>query len=407
MSPFLIVASPLAFIGNCVFWVSIWNHVNGSGLSRRWIKLFSRISFVACGVLPLLFVASLLANQIPRAAAVYFGFCFTITVVTLPWEWTRRRRAVRNNHVIEETSTVHHFSEHQRRSVNEASPLRRVMLASGLNQAFEIDESVKQIELENLPSALDGLTIAHISDVHFTGDVRQGWFDAAVDIVNGMNADIVAITGDLVDNPACNQWLKPTLGRLTARHGVYFVLGNHDGKQDRVALRKIMTDCGFDDLSGCYRQLRINGHEVLLAGDETPWGPGLLANDQLPQTNQQTRVLLAHSPDSIELARDANFDLMLAGHTHGGQFCIPGFGPVVCPMQRSLELATGTIYRQPTVLHVSRGLSGELPLRIHCRPEVTCLVLRSGQELEGPARAAAPSHQRSGAMLPLGAGHYE
>ena len=70
---------------------------------------------------------------------------------------------------------------------------------------------------------------------------------------------------------------------------------------------------------------------------------------------------------------------MLAGHTHGGQFRLPEFGPFVCPSRLPLEFASGAIYEEPTTLHVSRGLSSEIPLRLNCRPEITKLVLHGAQ----------------------------
>ena len=83
---------------------------------------------------------------------------------------------------------------------------------------------------------------------------------------------------------------------------------------------------------------------------------------------------------------------MMAGHTHGGQFCLPWFGPIVCPSRLPLEYASGTIYAEPTVLHVSRGLSGEVPLRLNCRPEITRLVLRCSQATKRAEEKATLDH---------------
>ena len=375
------VMSIPSLIGHCVFWVCLWNHINGSGQSRKTIKWLSRLCFVACGIGPVLVGVGLYLSPSAWsvAAKVYFGFCFTVTTVTLPWEYIRRIRARLHNGLRRETVRFHRFPEEQRRSTSAAAGARKLLLSSAINQAFDIEENVKEVEVPRLESQADGFTIAHISDLHFTGDIDRSWFEGAIDIVNDMRADIVAITGDLVDNAGCNEWLASTVGKLKAAQGVYFVLGNHDGKQDRSVLRRMLEELGLKDLSGNWQQISVDGHDIFLAGDESPWGPAMADTSLIPsrQLLPQTRILLAHSPDSIELARAADFDLMLAGHTHGGQFCVPGFGAFVCPMQKPLELASGSVYREPTLLHVSRGLSAELPLRINCRPEISKLVLRS------------------------------
>jgi hypothetical protein len=72
-----------------------------------------------------------------------------------------------------------------------------------------------------------------------------------------------------------------------------------------------------------------------------------------------------------------DFDLMLSGHTHGGQVCLPIVGPIFCPSNSGVEMASGVFYKLPTVIHVTRGLSGEFPLRWNCPPEVAHLILRS------------------------------
>jgi predicted MPP superfamily phosphohydrolase len=93
-------------------------------------------------------------------------------------------------------------------------------------------------------------------------------------------------------------------------------------------------------------------------------------------------VLLAHSPDQFKWARRRDFDLMLAGHTHGGQICLPVIGPIHCPSWHGVKYASGVFFEPPTVMHVSRGVSSELPIRLNCRPEVTKLVLR-GTRMNG------------------------
>jgi len=93
------------------------------------------------------------------------------------------------------------------------------------------------------------------------------------------------------------------------------------------------------------------------------------------------RILLSHSPDQIQWARAREFDVMLAGHTHGGQIQLPALGPLIGQSRYGVRYCCGVFYVPPTLLHVSRGLSGVQNLRINCRPELTKLVLKCGAPL--------------------------
>jgi predicted MPP superfamily phosphohydrolase len=88
-------------------------------------------------------------------------------------------------------------------------------------------------------------------------------------------------------------------------------------------------------------------------------------------------LLLSHTPDNIHWARTNNIDLMLAGHTHGGQWRFPVLGSVFVPSRYSRKYDCGVFWEPPTFLHVTRGISGREPLRWNCRPEVTWLMLRA------------------------------
>ena len=114
----------------------------------------------------------------------------------------------------------------------------------------------------------------HLSDLHFTGRVGKAFFQEVVDLTNELEPDLVAITGDLVDTNACIDWMPDTLGQLTARHGVYFVLGNHDltGRHARGCGGRWSTRAWSTwAAAGC--ESRSNGAPIVLAGNELPWFP--------------------------------------------------------------------------------------------------------------------------------------
>jgi predicted MPP superfamily phosphohydrolase len=200
-----------------------------------------------------------------------------------------------------------------------------------------------------------------------------------VRLANEWSPDLVALTGDLVDDTRYIEWIPDTLGQLRGKHGCYFVLGNHDKRVDEVKLRETLVTSGLVDLGSRTRRIAVGGRQMLLAGNERPWfgtAPTLSPCPEIERTERPLRIALAHSPDQFAWARKNDVDLLLAGHTHGGQIQVPGVGPLWAPSHRGVKYASGTFHKNPTTMHVSRGLSGLTPLRINCPPELTLLVLR-------------------------------
>ncbi len=197
---------------------------------------------------------------------------------------------------------------------------------------------------------------------------------------NEEKPDIVTITGDLFDNQECVEWGAAVLGKLHARYGVYFILGNHDQRLDSDSVRCELAENGLIGLGGRWTTLELDEGRVVLAGNELPWfvpAADMENCDEKVGPDGLLRILLSHAPDQIEWARRFDFDLMLAGHTHGGQIRLPWLGAVVAPSRLGAQFASGTFHLPPTVLHVSRGVSSLTPLRWNCPPELAILVLRS------------------------------
>jgi predicted MPP superfamily phosphohydrolase len=269
------------------------------------------------------------------------------------------------------------------------------------NEITSLAVSEKEFELPALSPELDGLSILHLSDLHFTGQIERAYFDFVIDRMNDMPADLVVVTGDIIDKEHCLDWIAPTLGRLRARHGKFFILGNHDKRlPDVAALRREISNCDFIDLGGQCKVITLDDRRVLLAGNERPWfgpAPRVPSRAELEENEYGSdrgvlRILLSHSPDQLPWAKSNDFDLMLAGHTHGGQICFPVLGPVVTPSRFGVRYAAGVFYEHPTLLHVSRGISGLDPIRINCLPEVTRVVLRCA-----PGRIDSAAAHREGA----------
>lgn len=312
----------------------------------------------------------------------YLMFCFAAAAYIIPsWAWRRLTEGinpgVESNHTeILDVSVGLGYRP-------AGSMLTKVVSYIPWNQILELHVHKKHVHLPRLPDELVGLTITHISDLHFTGQLKQSFFDFAVDKSNELDSDLVLITGDIIDKLKCLPWIEETLGRLQSRYGTYFVLGNHDWRLPDVSVvRKCMTDVGHVDLGGKWTRLNINGHPIVLAGNELPWFLPEADMGNCPDKfdgKRALRILLSHAPDQIDWAQYFNIDLMLAGHTHGGQFRLPLIGPVVSPSRFGVRYCSGTFYLKPTLLHVSRGISATRQLRLNCPPELTQLILTNGE----------------------------
>ena len=243
------------------------------------------------------------------------------------------------------------------------------------NGQYRVEISSKTIQLLRLPQELDGLTIWHISDWHFSGTLRREFYERIVLEMQRRPADLILFTGDLIDNPACLEWLDSTLEKLTATEGRYFILGNHDWHHASQQSRTQLVQMGWRDLSSRVEVVSIRDCPIAMGGDETPWMGSKPDFSTVP--DELFRLLLSHTPDNIQRARAMHIDLMLAGHTHGGQVHLPFVGPVYSPSAYGCKYASGTFFEAPTLMHVSRGLAGIHPLRWRCPPEVTHLTLRA------------------------------
>jgi predicted MPP superfamily phosphohydrolase len=352
-------------------------------------------------------------------------------------------------------STLRDFSRERGGGELAGPGWRRWLVRLPGNEVLTLEVNEKRLVVPRLEPALDGLSIAHLSDLHFTGVIGRRFFEKVVERVNEMEPDLVAVTGDLLDKTRCIDWVPYTLGRLRARHGAFFVLGNHDLRVDWRRLRETLEDAGLVDLAGRWHTVSIEGRmtpsplwregrgegqpgrtsniqrptsnierkgggdptdvggppsfdvgrsmldvrcsdtsamsrppssfwgdgrpgHLILAGNELPWFRNVPDMSACPQTidgHRPLRVLLSHSPDQIGWARTHDFDLLLAGHNHGGQIRLPLVGPVFSPSCFGVKYASGTFEESPTLMHVSRGISGKTPLRYNCPPELTKLVL--------------------------------
>jgi len=185
------------------------------------------------------------------------------------------------------------------------------------------------VRLRDLPAGLHGFTITQISDIHVGPTIKRGFLERIVDQVNALESDLIAITGDLVDGsvPELALHVEP-LARLQARHGSFFVTGNHEYYSGAAAWVSELRRLGLFVLENQHVVLHHQGVSFVLAGvtdysahhfEEQQRSDPMAALFGAPK-NAVPKILLAHQPRSAAAAQAAGFHLQLSGHTHGGQF---------------------------------------------------------------------------------------
>ncbi len=195
-----------------------------------------------------------------------------------------------------------------------------------VNSGPKIREIV--IPIDNLPSDLEGLKIAQISDLHVGPTIRRAFVEQVVQRVLATQPDLIAVTGDLIDGTPQRlaNHIEP-LSRLSAPLGTFYVTGNHEyywGAEDWV---QTTTQLGFTPLLNENRILKVRESKILLAGVTDTGAHDFIAGHRSsPQLAAQTthscdlKILLAHRPESCLEGETVGFDLQLSGHTHAGQF---------------------------------------------------------------------------------------
>ncbi|MEO8922854.1 MAG: metallophosphoesterase, partial [Caldimonas sp.] len=245
------------------------------------------------------------------------------------------------------------------------------------------------VPVADLSPALHGFSIAQISDIHVGPTIRRPYLEAIVDAVNRLDADMVAITGDLVDGSVADlaEHVAP-LARLQSREGSFFVTGNHEYYSGAAAWILELRRLGLTVLMNEHVVLRRSDASLVVAG-VTDYSAGHF--DRAQQSDPKAalagsppaaalRLLLAHQPRSAEAAEAAGFDLQLSGHTHGGQF-LPW--NLFVRLQQPFTAGLGRWRRMWVYTSRGTGYWGP-PKRFGAPSEITLLRLV-------PARSAAPA----------------
>jgi len=251
-------------------------------------------------------------------------------------------------------------------------------------EPHQIEITHQTIAIEKLPAEFRGLRIVQLSDVHHSPFLDEERINEAVRMANDLRPDLVALTGDYISHSrdyiaSCAR----ALGRLRAAHGVFAVLGNHDHWTDGAMMRDALAYQGIRVLCNESTRIERGSSHIRLAGVDDLMVKRDDLRLALEETSwYETRILLSHNPAIIREAARAGVDLVLSGHTHGGQInwrLLTGRKDrkIARWLRRpSRRLMRGHAQLGSTQLYVNRGLGTVIvPLRYGCPPEITLLEI--------------------------------
>jgi predicted MPP superfamily phosphohydrolase len=256
------------------------------------------------------------------------------------------------------------------------SLIRLALKLSGLHwrgqrNAERIQIRHNHIAMKPLPSRFDGLTLLHISDLHV--ETSEGAMRRLAEILPNLTYDVCVLTGDYRGPTygSCDVALEG-VSRIRSRlkGAVYGVLGNHD----TIRMVPGLEDMGI--------RMLLNECEAISRGDETIYLAGIddahyyrvdnieKAASEIPETGFS--ILLSHTPEIYRQAAHAGFDLLLSGHTHGGQICLPGSVPITLDSVLPRHMGAGPWKHREMAGYTSVGAGTSIvPVRINCLPEIT------------------------------------
>jgi predicted MPP superfamily phosphohydrolase len=237
----------------------------------------------------------------------------------------------------------------------------------------------REVVIPELAPGLDGMRIAHLSDLHIGGLTPRSWGLAWSRAANARAPDLAVVTGDLVTSGNdFDDDVADVIRELRAKMGVVVSMGNHDYFGDGEALASTLRARGLSVLRNEGVVLERQGAKLWLAAIDDTWTRrNDMARAMKGRPEGATTILLAHDPGTFDGASEAGVDLVLSGHTHGGQIAMPFLSRTVSLAMFAYRYRLGLYRRGRSVLYVHPGLGTTgPPMRLGVAPEVTILVLR-------------------------------
>jgi len=377
----------MSCIGHTELWVMVVNRSHAFAVKAIYLRIFRNLHDSAIVVFPWLLLwncglgrRGLLTGGLMSEQTAFWKTVLYITLLgTIPFflgilRWQCKRRFEFSKVATREIFDVAAIAQQD-------SPLRNIRgsrwhpaIVWPWNEILTLEVNVKKIQTTNpMASSRRPLRIVHFSDLHFIDCPGADFYRFMVEKALELNPDAIVFTGDLIDKPELLATAVEILQPLTKIAPCFFILGNHDWRYEYEHFRTTLATSGWKCVAGKHERIQLADRNVLFAGSELPWIG--IAPPSVTHAGVDLRILLSHSPDQLRFAQKSGYDVMLSGHTHGGQFVLPVIGPVYAPSIYGVSVAAGLFQMKKLTLHVSRGIGGKDPLRWHCRPELTCLEI--------------------------------
>lgn len=260
-------------------------------------------------------------------------------------------------------------------------------LYSGEIARHEIDLVPRPLAIRNLPPAFNGFRIAQVSDIHLDEFTEPFFLERVVHHVNALAPDMVLLTGDFVTHGSLTflngQHAAHRCGEILSTLSCplrYACLGNHDVAVSAPLVIDSLVANGIPVLVDEHVPIERNGSRFWLCGVNDPGTTNPQLELAVPPEPNAPVILMAHEPDYadtvVQHPRGKLVDVMLAGHTHGGQIRLPFMGPLVLPPMGK-KYAEGLFHLQKMQLYVNRGIGAVgIPFRLNCPPEITLFTLQ-------------------------------
>lgn len=237
-----------------------------------------------------------------------------------------------------------------------------------------------QIRLRRLPKALDGFRIGHLSDIHHSPLTNLEHIKRAVEIANNLQPDMFVLTGDYVSHE--REYIEPVaavLGELSSEFGTFACLGNHDHWTDAELVTESFRQNNITMLINEGFRFTARNESFWLCGvDDYMMGKTDIRSALSGSLPNEMKLLLAHNPAVLNRASFAHIDLVLSGHTHGGQVKWREPREKILFPNRRRRLSSGLHRRRETQIYITRGIGTVvLPVRYQCPPEISVLELKA------------------------------
>jgi uncharacterized protein len=238
--------------------------------------------------------------------------------------------------------------------------------------------------------ALNPLKILQLSDLHASETVSLDFIERAIDLGVAQRPDLICLTGDYITH-TYDQWERyaDILAKLSATAPTYATLGNHDGGNwceshhhirgyhDTEKVRTLLEKSKIKLLDNSLTQLNLRNWKLNLAGLGDVWAKEFFPEktfQKLPGENATATVVLSHNPDTKDALGNYAWDLMLCGHTHGGQVRLPFVGAPIAPV-KDKRYVQGLNRWGSRWIYTTKGVGNLYGIRVNCRPEVSLLTL--------------------------------